>query len=53
LSSETFALASICDVVTSRKLVRSVGSAVQSDALAKAKEMSDEKRIVNRLSEYV
>lgn len=53
MSSEAFALASTCDVVTSRKLVRSAGSAVHSDALARARETSDEKRIVDRLEEYV
>jgi hypothetical protein len=45
LSSEVFALGSICDVVTSRKLVRFVGSAVHRDAPAIAKETRDENRI--------
>lgn len=47
LSSEVFALASICEVVTSRKLVKSVGSAAEMDALAMAKERRDEKRMLN------
>jgi hypothetical protein len=34
LSSEVFALGLSCDVVTKRKFVRFVGSAVQIDALA-------------------
>jgi len=50
LSSEVFALASICDVVTSRKLVKSVGSAAQMDALAMAKERRDEKRMLDQNS---
>ena len=47
LSSEVFALASICEVVTSRKLVKSVGSAAQMDALAMAKERRYERRMLN------
>ena len=47
LSSDVFALASICEVVTRRKLVKSVGSAAQMDALATAKERRDEKRMLN------
>ena len=45
MSSEVFALASIWEVVTRRKLVKSVGSAAQMDALAMAKERRDEKRM--------
>jgi hypothetical protein len=52
LSSEVFALGSICDVVTSRKLVRFLGSAVQMDAPAMAKETRDEKRIIDLLNVY-
>lgn len=47
LSSEVFALASICDVVTRRKFVRFVGSAVQTDAVAMARETKEEKRIIS------
>ena len=46
MSSEVLALASICDVVTSRKFVKLVGSAAQMDAAAIAKETRDEKGIV-------
>ena len=46
-SSEVFALASICDVVTRRKFVRFVGSAAQTEAVAMERETKEEKRMMS------
>ena len=49
LSSEVFALGSSCDVVTSRKFVRFVGSAEAIDAPATAMENNVENFILRML----
>jgi hypothetical protein len=46
LSSEVFALGSSCDVVTSRKFVRFVGSAAQSDTPKTARDVNVENFIM-------
>jgi hypothetical protein len=45
--SEVFVLVSSCEVVTSRKFVRFVGSAVAHDAIMATIEKRDEKRMVD------
>jgi hypothetical protein len=48
--SETFVLGSSCEVVTSRKFVRFVGSAVAHEAIMARVERRGEKRMVDCLS---